>query len=207
MIKESFLEMAKRHQVGDILAQGEWETCSVGCFNLDYGNDPCDFAALARKSGYEEWTHHVQEAVFEGLPEDDAINWHVQFAEKMLTVKDFDSFYHSFMVGVLEVALPHDNYNVVQPVIDLHKDYENATPDDWNDASKAAYAASSAARANKDASAASAAKTAAYAAQDSARMWPWAPWTTSAVASASPGTPTRTVAWHKIKDAFLNADG
>ena len=138
MIKESFLEMAKRHKAGDMLGQGEWQTCSVGCFNRDYGNAINDFAALADSTGYEEWTHHIQEAVFEGLPNEDAINWHVQFAEKMETVKDFDAFYNSFMVGVLEIALPHDKHGVVQPVIDLHKNFGNATPDDWKEVAEAA---------------------------------------------------------------------
>ena len=145
MIKESFLEMAERHTAGDMLAQREWQTCSVGCFNLDYGNDPDDFGALARSTGYEEWTHHVQEAVFEGLPEDDAINWHVQFADKMLTVKNFEVFYHSFMIGVLKIVLPHDKHGVVQPVIDLHKDYKNVTLDAWEKAEDAARAVRAAA--------------------------------------------------------------
>lgn len=177
MVKESFLEMAKRHQAGNMLVQGAWQRCSVGCFNLDYGNDPNDFAALADSTGYPEWTHRLQEKVFENLPSKDAKNWHVQFAEKMEAVKDFDALYHSFMVGVLEIALPHDKHGVVQPVIDLHKNYKNATEKDWKKAEDAARAAADAAEA--------AARARAGAAADAARG----------------------DAWQTIKDAFVQAYG
>jgi len=138
MYKESFLEMAKRHKERDILVQGEWDMCSVGCFNRDYGNALDDFEALSLSTGYPEWVHRVQEAVFESLTEDDAINWHVQFAQKMETVKDFEAFYHSIMVSVLEPVLPYDKYGVAQTVIDLHKDYKNVTSEDWDVFSDAA---------------------------------------------------------------------
>jgi hypothetical protein len=201
VIKESFLEMAKRHQAGDMLVQGAWQTCSVGCFNRDYGNDPYDFAALARSTGYKEWTHRLQEKVFESLPEKYAKDWHVQFAEKMETVKDFDALYHSFMIGVLEVALPHDKYGVVQPVIDLHRDYQSATPEDWEEVADAARDAAEA-----DA-AWDAAWAAAWAAKDAARdAARAAAWDAEAAAWAV-WAAARAAAWKDIRDAFLNADG
>jgi hypothetical protein len=184
MIKESFLEMAKRHKAGDMLVQGDYQTCSVGCFNRDYGNNPNDFEALAASTGYREWTHRIQEVIFEGLPEDHAKNWHVQFAEKMETVKDFDALYHSFMVGVLKVALPHVKYGVVQPVIDLHENYKDATPEDWENAKL---------EVNADVVASNA---------------------VTAVAVAGAGGEFEYcsdeaffAAWQEISDVFLNADG
>lgn len=128
---ESFLEMAIRHRALDLLAQGEWKTCSVGCFNKEYGNAPADIKALSKSTGYPVWVHRLQERLFEYLPENCALDWHVQFADKMLTIKDFKAFYHSFMVGVLKIVLPHDKHDVVQPVIDLHTNYSCATPEDW----------------------------------------------------------------------------
>ena len=215
MIKESFSEMAKRHQAGDMLVQGTWEMCSVGCFNRDYGNDPYDFAALAKSTGYKEWTHHIQEAVFEHLPSEDAKNWHVQFADKVETVKDFDALYHSFMAGVLEVVLPHDKYGVVQPVIDLHRNYKNATEEDWDEArakAKAAWAEASAWAARGAARAVSkdAARAAAWAAAeaDAARDAAWAAADAAwAAAWDAARDAARAAAWKDIGDAFLNADG
>ena len=228
MIKESFLEMAERHQAGDMLVQGEWKMSSVGCFNRDYGNDPHDFAALSKSSGYPEWKHRIQETVFERLTLDDAIKWHVQFAQKMETIKDFDVFYHSFMIGVLEVALPHDKYNVVQPVIDLHKNYENATSDDWEKARAAEETARASAKVDwhwvkackrrsanavhyaglhaiESAAAASFATFWADMVVDAVRaaVESWAAARFGAGSAAGAGDD----AWKKIEDAFLKANG
>jgi hypothetical protein len=219
MIKESFLEMAKRHKAGDMLVQGDYQTCSVGCFNRDYGNDLNDFKALAGSTGYREWTHHIQEAIFEGLPEDDAKNWHVRFAEKMETVKDFDALYHSFMVGVLKIALPHDKNGVVQPVIDLHENYKDVTSEDWEKAKLETNAAEAEAwtgpvtlsesyswSADAVIHAAIHATNEAMSADEVARN------TVEAVAKA--GDPSEYysdevffVAWQEISDVFLNAKG
>ncbi|MDA8646789.1 hypothetical protein N9L75_03655 [Porticoccaceae bacterium] len=77
------------------------------------------------------WTRQVREVILQGLSEQDAKHWPVQFSQKVETVKDFEVLYHSFAVGVLEVALPHDKYGLAKPVVDLHKDYKNASLEDW----------------------------------------------------------------------------
>jgi hypothetical protein len=211
--KKSFLEMAKDHQAGDMLVQGVWDTCSVGCFNREYGNEIHDFEALAVSTGYPEWTHRVQESVFEGLPKDDARNWHVQFAQKMETVKDFDALYHSFMIGVLEVALPHGKHSVIQPVIDLHKNYKNTTPDEWKETEDAAnYEADSMLyRSSPTWAAASAANAAANAKTSSAAAAARTAVRAVEVARATEGLEVQGSAvfkaWQKIGDGFLNAPG
>jgi len=90
-----FIAMAKRHRDQDMLASGSFQmkngkACSVGCFNAELGNETSDFAALAESTGYPEAAHRLQEAVFECLPQEDGVNWHVQFFEKAATVTDWD---------------------------------------------------------------------------------------------------------------------
>ena len=144
MTNETFLQLAERHRKLDQLAQGSFEwtgkACSIGCFNHDLGQEPGDFKALAEYTGYPEWAHRLQEVVFEGLPKDDAINWHVDFARTCEGVTDWTAKYHKTMIGILEVAKPYDTSEgqVVQRVIDLHKRGPAVTPDEWRAARDAA---------------------------------------------------------------------
>ena len=156
MTNETFLQLAERHRELDQLAQGDFrwtgKACSIGCFNHDLGQKPGDFKALSKFTGYPEWAHRLQEAVFEGLPKDDAINWHVDFARSCEGVTDWTAKYHKTMINILEVAKPYDTSEgqVVQRVIDLHKRGPAVTPDEWRaawDAAVAALAAAVAARA------------------------------------------------------------
>ena len=184
----TFLEMAERHRAADMLIQGFFEkqdgkACSVGCFNADLGNAPDDFEALANFTGYPEWAHRLQEAIFEGLPPDEAKDWHVQFAERCERVRDWKTQYHQTMIGVLNIALPHDTSIVVQPVIDLHKRAmigDTPTAAEWAAARDATRAA----------------------ARDAARAAAWAAEATRAAAWAAEAT--RAAAWPDIRDAFLN---
>lgn len=163
---ETFLQMAERHRAADMLMQGDFEmhdgkACSVGCFNHDLGSEADDFAALAKFSGYPEWTHHLQEAVFENLPKDASKNWHVDFARACEGVTDWVAVYHQTMIAALEIALPHDKSGYVQRVIDLHKQGPEVTQDQWT-AARAAARDSARAAADAAAWAARAARAAAW---------------------------------------------
>jgi hypothetical protein len=154
---------------------------------------------------HEQWTGQVREAIWQYLSEEDTKHWHVQFAQKVETVKDFDALYHSFMVGLLEVILPHDKHGVVQPVIDLHKNYKNVTPNDWEKARDAVKAAVDAAwvgggSAVRAATVSAMLSVAAKAAGDAAK----AAVMTAVIARA--WIAFRTEDWQKIRDAFLNAE-
>lgn len=83
---------------------------------------------------HQQWTGQIREATLQGLSEEDVKNWPVQFAEKIVTVKDFSELYHSFMAGALKVVLPFDKNGVVQAIIDLHENYKSATQEDWQQA-------------------------------------------------------------------------
>ena len=74
MTQETFAEMARRHRDADMLVANTFEmvdgqACSIGCFCHDHGLEPSDFSGLAKITKYPEAAHHLQEAIFEGLPE------------------------------------------------------------------------------------------------------------------------------------------
>jgi len=100
---------------------------------------------VTTKTDGREWVDSVKEELSQGLSNDELKQWDSDFKVKVEAVKDFSVLYHSFMLGLLEVALPHDKYGVVQPVIDLHKDYKNVTLDAWEKAEDAARAVRAAA--------------------------------------------------------------
>ena len=164
---ETFLQMAERHREADQLAKGRFEydgsACSVGCFNHDLGQRPGDFRALSLHTGYPEWVHRLQEAVFEGLSLEAAKDWHVDFAKKCEKVTDWDSEYHRIMIGILKISLPNDTSNpsVVQMYIDLHKIGAEVSDDKWSAAWSAAESAAESAWSAAWSAAQSAARSAA----------------------------------------------
>ncbi|GIT90170.1 hypothetical protein JANAI62_03470 [Jannaschia pagri] len=143
---QQFIDMAKAHRAADQLASGHFErrdgqACSVGCFNYDLGQTPGDFEALSESTGYPEWAHRFQEAVFEGLPDGDRQDWHVQFAERAAAVSDWGAFYHRLMIAILKVAIPYDTSGCVKRVISLHKRAPDVSREEWAAARAAAGAA------------------------------------------------------------------
>ena len=131
------IALAKYHRAADMLESGEWfnedskRGCSIGCFNHDLGNDPSDFAAFADAARCPEWAAQLQEWIFERLPVDKARDWHVDCVTAYAIVPDWTAVYHKTMIGVLEIALPHDKSKIVQRVIDLHKRGKEVTENAW----------------------------------------------------------------------------
>lgn len=82
---------------------------------------------------FPEWTHGLQEYLFERLEGDASKEWHVQFADAASKVADWEKAYHLTMIAILNVVLPHDTSEgaVVQRIIDLHRNYAEASVRDW----------------------------------------------------------------------------
>ena len=204
-----FIDMAKRHRDQDMLDAGSFEmkngkACSVGCFNAELGNKPSDFAALAKATGYHEAAHRLQEAIFEGLPQSDRLDWHVQFFEKAATVTDWDRVMQLTTLAALKIAEPHDTSanGVVAKVIGLYErllNGDNPSGQEWADAWEAAWAvarvAARVAECNVGLWAAARAAEGGGAARDDAA---WAAW---AAVRAAKGN-----SWRSIRDAFLRAE-
>jgi hypothetical protein len=196
--------MARRHREADMLAAGEFkmvggQACSIGCFCHDYGLMPGDFEGLAKITKYPEAAHHLQEAIFEGLPESKRANWHVAFAEKAATVTDWQSVIDKTVLASLRIAEPHDTSEgkVVAVVIALYE--RRLTGDNPSDAEW--YAARVAA------GAADAAGAAAWAARTTARDAAWAAGGAAGAAGAAGNAAWAAggAAWVQVRDAFLNA--
>jgi hypothetical protein len=184
MTQETFLEMARRHRDDDMLVVERFEmvdgqACSIGCFCHDYGLEPSDFSGLAEITGYPEAAHHLQEAIFEGLPEAERANWHVAFAEKAETVTGWQAVIDKTVLASLRIAEPHDTSEskIVAAVIALYErrlSGDNPSDAEWAAAEADARAAAGAAWAAAwdawdDAAAARAARDAAAAAAAAAR--------------------------------------
>ena len=176
MTQETFLEMARRHRDDDMLVAQRFkmvdgQACSIGCFCHDYGLEPEDFSGLAEITKYPQSAHHLQEAIFEGLPEAERADWHVAFAEKAATVTDWQAVIDKTVLTSLRIAEPHDTSEskVVATVIDLYErrlSGDNPSGPEWASARAAAGAARTAKRAAAG-TAADAARAAAGAGADS----------------------------------------
>lgn len=183
MTQETFLEMARRHRADDMLVNNTFEmvdgqACSIGCFCHDYGLEPSDFSGLAKITKYPEAAHHLQEAIFEGLPESERGDWHVAFAEKAETVTDWQAVIDKTVLASLRIAEPHDTSTgkVVATVIDLYErrlSGDNPSNAEWASAGSASWAA----------------------------LWAAA----RAAAGAAAGAAAEAAAWVQIRDTFLNA--
>ena len=103
--KTEFLEQSRAHYAADMLIKGvfadieaaSFKGCSVGChlhhilpkrsasqINLIDGKH----AIVADHYGYPEWLAHLQDTIFEGLPNGESNRWHVQLAEVIAALPD-----------------------------------------------------------------------------------------------------------------------
>ena len=114
---ETRVEMAKRHYESDMLLAGTYGTydrddnfkgCSVGCMNLDLGNDLTDHEALAEHWGVPLWSIWLQDKMFEGLPAHAAKEWHVRYAEACEGVTDWDTAFCSIAALAARTATAHE---------------------------------------------------------------------------------------------------
>ena len=179
---------------------------------------------MTQETKCPEAAHRLQEAIFEGLPETERADWHVAFAEKAETVKDWQTVIDKTVLASLRIAEPHDTSEgkVVAAVIALYeRRLDGDNPDDaewnaaaaraaaraaraalwgaWDDASDAPWAAARAAGAARDI----AGDAAAAAAQADAGRYAWAEGAAARARAARAAAGD--AAWIKIRDAFLNA--
>ena len=220
MTQETFAEMARRHRADDMLVTNTFKTVdgqsrSIGCFCHDHGLKPNDFSGLAKITKYPESAHHLQEVIFEGLPEAERADWHVAFAEKAETVTDWQAVIDKTVLASLRIAELHDTSTgkVASAVIDLYERQlsgDNPSEAEWNAADAAAWAAAAAAADAADA-AAWAARTAARAAAAATDAAAWAAaaaaWGAAggAAGGAADAAAAEAAAWVQIRDVFLNA--
>ena len=178
------------HQKADQLVQGAWWNSEekTGCF---YGcavheNDEYAIEKAIQKFGIEPWIAYWSEQVFEGLPQELALNWPVELLDAMI---QFDGEHYKNIFNKLSIKrlenLPNTNDENVNEAIKKVVEYHlNPTEDkrkeahsaaEW--AARTAHAARSAAWvvdaawAAADSAANSAAWAAARLAADAAAAW------------------------------------
>jgi hypothetical protein len=195
--KAAFVAEMRAHAEADRLTKGRYwrdgRGCAVGCgvqtinARLGTSHSHGDHAALAAALGWPEWLARLEDAVFEGLPTDDAQAWPVVLVEAVPEGADLAPALGRILARILrEVALPvaGDSAAVVERVArGWATGWRDDTPEAaaaWAEAAmaaawaaEAAWAAAAAARAAAWAAAAAeaAARAAAWAAETRADAW------------------------------------
>jgi len=138
--KAEFLEQSKAHFATDMLIQGTYSRgdaenfkgCSVGChlYHIKSKWSPEQIHTNSRHAivsgyyGYPEWLALLQDTIFEGLPNGESAEWHVQLAETLTALPneyDWPAALHRVHIAILRVIDSAQAQAVVQQVIDLHE--------------------------------------------------------------------------------------
>lgn len=157
-VKAARINRHKQHIEADRLVKGtygnaEHRGCSVGCDAMDITGYVCVYphAIVAEHDGIPEWIEHLRDAIFEGLPIEDAITFHLDIAEAIPVGVDLTRTYHRLMAWLLGDDSPAADGNNHPSVADafagVRKLHERAiagdtpTDDVWSAAGSAARAA------------------------------------------------------------------
>ena len=231
------IERCKAHMTADRLRAGAYAdtdgerfvACAIGCqvydIALERGVDPIQLidesdvhALVAEDYGWPEWLAHLEDRIFEGLPQAEKAGWPLRLAEAVPVGKDIDFVRHQIGSFILrEVSLKsfdHVAFPAVAAAIErvaaLHDAREPKESAAWDAAASAADAALSAASAAWSAalSAASAAWSAALSAAESAAdsaadaAWSAARGAARGAADAARGA-ALSAAYQRIADALI----
>lgn len=189
--KQEFLDQSRAHYAADMLLKGtygdveqdQFKGCSVGChlkhINPEFDGDNIEdkHTIVAEHYGYPAWLAHLQDAVFESLPNGESARWHVQLAETIHALPDgydWQAAMHRVYVATLRISYrtAGSAQDAVKAVIDLHERSARGEEIDeaaWSAAESAAWsAADSASRLAARVAAESAARLASWSAAESA---------------------------------------
>ena len=182
---------ARKHRDADMLRpgtygkmNGRFHACSIGCFAYEVAPEQFSSSAgwmddnqhriVAKAYGYPEWLARLQDTVFDGLPPEARLDWHVQIADAIAGRKrDWQIILHAVHASILRISYRNAGSasDAVRTVLDLHERAAcgEAIPDAswmaaWVAATSAAAwsAAASAAWSTAESAAESASRIAAY---------------------------------------------
>lgn len=171
-IKEKYMSRLKAHALADEIVKGiYWENgkgCAVGC-TIHSSNHK----AYETELGVPQWLARVEDRIFEGLPNDRAKLWPIEFLNAVNVGSDLEKIKAPFMIYILESVIDkfdHKKFpevlSSVNKVIELYKN--NGTTEEFMSARAAAAAAAYAAAAVAYAADADAAVASAVAYADAA---------------------------------------
>ncbi len=177
-IKRKYLARMRAHRKADELCQGvgfehngQTRGCAVGCTfdKYDHARGPIEI-------GVPEVLLHLEDAIFEGLSEDEALDWPEKFLAAIKPGADLSRMHHQFFVWLLVdsklLMITDSNRAAIEQVAALHERAaagEVITESDWSAAESAAWSAARWA----ESAAVSAAVWAAWAARSAARSAAW----------------------------------
>jgi hypothetical protein len=248
-LKEAFVKEVEKHRKADAIVQGtygeengSWRGCAVACslrslailngekLHTEYS----DHKEYETKLGIPQWLAHLEDALFEGMPTNDAKKWPEQFAKAINVGADLQPVKYKFCaylmkenidrVLALEISdeLKEQVVSAIRGVLSLH---ENALETGMWDESAARSAESAAASAERSAasaawsaesaaaSAAWSAASAAWSAESAAASAAWsAAWSAASAASAAwsaersaAASAERSAAWSAERSAAWSA--
>lgn len=202
--KAARVARAKAHIQAGRLRQGTLFNGSVSCDAIDIlgperaaqTEDVQEFFALvAAHDGSAEWLERLRDIVFEKLPDDRPLRWHVELAEALPVGRDLAPYHHRICLGLLRIALTHSDMwptncrdavvDFVRRMAELHRRQERnlsvweAAKSAGEDARAVAESAcrSAARSADPNESAMTAAEGAAESALRAFRSATWSAWT------------------------------
>jgi len=88
-VKAKHVAMAKRHLEADMLIKGtygqgtgkKFKACSVGCFAHEIAPKEGGFHGIVSEdAGWPLWLVYLNDRIFEGLPDDEAMQFHLRTA-------------------------------------------------------------------------------------------------------------------------------
>lgn len=203
-IKKNILKQLRAHAKADEIVKGRyWEDgkgCAVGC--TIHSNDHHAYEA---RFGIPEVLARVEDAIFEGLPNDRARGWPVAFMSAIVPGTDLSRVHWAFLHWLLttEAVNPGINHPLVRDTVkqcaDLLEDFSRGGKKTPSAASNAAWSVKESAAASAEASAA--AKAAWDAASNAATE---AGWRMSVSAKRSAESAARS-AWSAVRSAVRSA--
>ena len=136
-----------KHQEADGLVQGHWwsEEDAQGCF---YGcaveSNESSIDQAIEKFGIEPWLAYWSEAVFEGLEQETALAFPVEFLDALIpiSVDDYDDIYHKLAIKRLESSSKTGDDTVDRAVvlaISYHKNPTEQRRQGVNELAQVAY--------------------------------------------------------------------
>jgi hypothetical protein len=179
-VKKKYLARVKAHRLADQIVKGtywaEGKGCAVGC-TVHSGKH----ASYETELGIPEWLARLEDALFEGMPDEDAQKWPETFLAAIPVGADLEPIKAKILMYILKSSLRHVDavrfprvVAVIENVIKLYKsgtataeDFAKARQEAYDGAYAAAYASDAAVYA-ADAADATAYTYAAYAAASAA---------------------------------------
>ena len=224
--KQEIIKIAKEHRAADRFIQGQWlngkvkgkySGCFMGCMTQEDSSDSLNQAS--EEFDIPLWLVHVAEKIFEGLPQEEAVEFPVQLLEAQPCRLNSDKAYKKFMYTMLmdkdmgQITFTKkgtDQYKAIKQCAalflmdEIDESAAESAAESARSAESAVWSAAESAR--------SAAESAAWSAAESARSAAWsaawsaaesAVWSAESARSAESAVKLNYYSW--MRDTLINS--